>query len=199
VHTVYAASIDPAGNAEVIRGATFKIDTTKPSTNVSAIKPIGTAHVSLQATADVFATDSGGKPVGQKLGTLSITCFDTPGVTIMLNATDATSGVASITYTATGAQTINPTSVNGSSASPSITAPGHTTLSYWSTDVAGNKEDAHSEKVIVASSDDDGGRTFACASPAPTFQVPPHGVLVASGTLTIFGHTFPFTNKTFHF
>ena len=120
-------------------------------------------------------------------------------MTIVLNATDATSGVASITYTATGAQTINPTSVNGSSASPSITAPGHTTLSYWSTDVAGNKEDAKSESVMIATSDDNGGRSFACASPPGPFQMPPHGTLVASGTLTFYGHTYPFTNKTFHF
>ena len=107
-HVVYAASIDPAGNAESIRSATFMIDTTKPTTNAS-LTPVGTAHVTLQASADVFNTNN------QKLGTLSITCFDTRGLTVGLNATDATSGVASLTYSATGAQTIPQTTVTGAS------------------------------------------------------------------------------------
>ena len=55
------------------------------------------------------------------------------------------------------------------------------------------------DRIIVATDDDSGGRSFACGSPTTTFQMPNHGTLVASGTLTFFGHTFPFTNKTLHF
>jgi hypothetical protein len=149
--------------------------------------------VTLQASADVFDTNN------QKLGTLSITCFDTRGLTVGLNATDASSGVASLTYSATGAQTIPQTTVTGATANPSITASGQTTLTYSSADKAGNVETAKSEKVIVATDDDDGGRSFACGSPTTTFQLPPHGTLVASGTVTFYGKTYPFTNKRFSF
>jgi reprolysin-like metallo-peptidase family M12B len=63
--------------------------------------------------------------------------------TVTLTATDDAngSGVASITYSATGAQTIPSTTVNGSSTSVVISAEGTTTLSYFATDNAGNQSD----------------------------------------------------------
>ena len=61
--------------------------------------------------------------------------------TVTLTATDDAngSGVASITYSATGGQTIPATTVNGSSTGVVISGEGLTTLRYFATDNAGNQ------------------------------------------------------------
>jgi hypothetical protein len=63
-------------------------------------------------------------------------------VTINLSATDDTdrSGLKSITYSASGAQTIASTTVDTASTSVRITTEGTTTLSYAATDNAVNTE-----------------------------------------------------------
>ena len=69
--------------------------------------------------------------------------------TVTLTATDDPdgSGVASITYSATGAQPIAPTTVSGSTASVVISAEGVTTLSYFATDNQGNTSDVGSVTI----------------------------------------------------
>jgi alpha-tubulin suppressor-like RCC1 family protein len=65
----------------------------------------------------------------------------TSNVTINFSADDAAgSGVQSITYSATGAQPLAATTVNGASASLVITTGGITTISYNARDAAGNVE-----------------------------------------------------------
>jgi hypothetical protein len=61
---------------------------------------------------------------------------------VTLTATASSGGlpVQSITYSATGAQTIASTTVQGSTATVTLTTEGVTTLSYFATDQAGNKE-----------------------------------------------------------
>jgi FG-GAP-like repeat len=63
-------------------------------------------------------------------------------VTVSLSATDdpGGSGVKSISYSATGAQTIEDTPVSGSSTSVTINTEGTTTISYHATDNANNAE-----------------------------------------------------------
>ncbi len=63
--------------------------------------------------------------------------------TVTLTGTDDAngSGIASITYSATGAQTIPSTTVPGSTTSVVITVEGITTLSYFATDNSGNVSD----------------------------------------------------------
>jgi Tol biopolymer transport system component len=63
-------------------------------------------------------------------------------VTVTLAATDNAggSGVQSLTYSATGAQTIAQTTVNGSTAAITVTVQGTTTITYQAKDVAGNVE-----------------------------------------------------------
>jgi hypothetical protein len=72
-------------------------------------------------------------------------------VTVMLTAVDepAGSGVSAITYAATGAQPIARTTVAGASASFSISAEGQTTVTFFATDNAGNKEVAKSIVVRI--------------------------------------------------
>jgi subtilisin-like proprotein convertase family protein len=64
--------------------------------------------------------------------------WHTANVTINFTAADEASGVASITYQASGAHAIASTTVPGSSASTVITLAGVTTISYFATDAAGN-------------------------------------------------------------
>lgn len=71
-------------------------------------------------------------------------------VSIGLNATDRGSGVHSITYSATGAQTIASTVTNGATATVSnITNEGTTTVSYYATDNAGNVELTKTFTVMI--------------------------------------------------
>ncbi|CAN5697603.1 hypothetical protein BH24ACT15_BH24ACT15_36860 [soil metagenome] len=63
-------------------------------------------------------------------------------VAVALTATDnpGGSGVKDITYSATGAQTMPPATVSGSSATFQVTAEGQTTITYFATDTSGNRE-----------------------------------------------------------
>ncbi|MFL6228095.1 MAG: kelch repeat-containing protein [Pyrinomonadaceae bacterium] len=69
----------------------------------------------------------------------------TSSVAVALSAADNSNGtgVKRISYSASGAQTIAPTTASGSSVNLTITAEGETTLTYFATDNAGNVEAAH--------------------------------------------------------
>jgi hypothetical protein len=74
--------------------------------------------------------------------------WDRTDVTVTLSAADATSGVGSIAYSATGAQPIAETTHDGGGdAGISITAEGTTTISFHATDAAGNAESP--EKTVT--------------------------------------------------
>ncbi len=81
-------------------------------------------------------------------------------VKVTLTATDnpGGSGVKQITYSATGAQTIAPTTVMSSTVSFNITAEGVTTIKYSAQDIAGNNEP---QKTLVIKID----------KTAPTFEI----------------------------
>jgi hypothetical protein len=70
-------------------------------------------------------------------------------VTATLAATDNAggSGVKQITYSASGAQTIASTVVNGNSASFTISSEGVTTISFFGTDNAGNVESPNTQTI----------------------------------------------------
>jgi len=72
-------------------------------------------------------------------------------VTVNLNATDNVcgSGVKNITYSASGAQTIGPTTVPVSSTSVQISNEGITTVSFFATDNANNVESTKTQVVRI--------------------------------------------------
>ena len=72
-------------------------------------------------------------------------------VTVALSATDnpGGSGVRSITFSASGAQTVASTTVTGSATSVTLSAEGTTTLSFFATDNAGNQEVAKTLTVRI--------------------------------------------------
>jgi hypothetical protein len=75
----------------------------------------------------------------------------TAPVAVSLTAAAAPAGAAvqSITYRAAGAQPIASTTVNGASATIQLTMEGVTTLSYFATDRAGNREAAKALVVRI--------------------------------------------------
>jgi hypothetical protein len=68
--------------------------------------------------------------------------WERTNIAVTLSATPASGGlpVQSLTYSATGAQTIASATVQGSTATVPITAEGSTTLSYFATDQTGTQE-----------------------------------------------------------
>ncbi len=178
-------AIDQAGNRATANFGPIQIDTTAPT--ISATPGAGAVDrglplITVTGSAVVKNT------AGTTLGTVSFTCFDSRGLTVALAATDTGAGVASLTYAASGAQSIPATTLSGASAQPAITTPGLTTLTYAATDAAGNKGASQSESVIV-------GLGFACAGPTPTFSLPQHGTLLVTGTATSNGKSAPFSQS----
>ena len=109
--TLYFAAVDRAGNVEAEQAVTVRVDGTPPETVTTVSPPPG----------------SGG--------------WHTSDVTVTLTASDVGAGVQSLTYGAVGAQPVTSTTVNGTSATVTITTEGTTTVSYAATDDAGNVEE----------------------------------------------------------
>jgi hypothetical protein len=116
VYTIKYFSVDSAGNAETVKtaGTQIRIDKTNPTTSGS-----------LSPTPNGAGWNNG-------------------NVQVTLAATDSGSGVASTTYSATGAQTISSTSYTGPF---TISAEGTTTITFSSTDNAGNIETTKTQVV----------------------------------------------------
>jgi hypothetical protein len=132
-------SLDAAGSVYVT-GLTASTDLATPGafqTTLHGANDAFMAKIAIQV-ADVTApvTTAAVNPQPNAAG------FNRTDVTVTLTATDNTggSGVKSITFSATGAQTIASTSVAGSTATVAVTAEGVTTLSFFATDNAGNTE-----------------------------------------------------------
>lgn len=68
---------------------------------------------------------------------------------VQIQAEDEGSGVAAITYAASGAGSLEPVRVEGATASFNVTAEGVTTVTYSAEDQAGNKEDARELTVKI--------------------------------------------------
>jgi hypothetical protein len=82
-------------------------------------------------------------------------------VTVTLTATDGKGpGVASISYSATGAQATPATTVSGASAQVVVTADGVTTLSFFTTDTAATSSAPQSLTVMI----DRSAPTISCAA-----------------------------------
>jgi hypothetical protein len=188
--TLKAPCIDLAGNSGSA-SYTVKIDKTAPVTTAT---PTSGTLPRLQSLITAIGTATVENTAGIALGTMSFTCFNTTGLNLTLSATDSPSGVARLSYAASGAQTITANTVSASAAQPTVTITititprGLTTLTYAATDRAANQESTKSESVIV-------GTGFACANPSPAFSMPNHGTLLLNGTATANGKSFPFNQS----
>jgi hypothetical protein len=166
-------------------------DTTAPTSTATA-EPVaqGQPPITVTATATFKTT------MGATVGTVGpVSCWNARAVRVTLNASDNSggSGVDTLSYAASGAQTIPSTTVPAAAlpATVTITTPGVTTLTYQATDNAGNQEQPNSETMLVGPSN---RPPFACALPTPeSFTIPAHGSVTVTGTATIGQGTFPFS------
>lgn len=126
--TLYSYAIFSKLGSNWISATSFPLSTTTPSGDVTA--PITTATPS---------------PTPNAAG------WNKASVTVTLSATDNNggTGVKSITFSASGAQTIAQNTVLTSTGTnvPAITTQGTTTVSYFATDVAGNVENTKTVTV----------------------------------------------------
>jgi len=177
---------DPA--AVTITYSAAPPDTTAPTSTATlapGTAPNGLPPVTITGTA-AFATTS-----GAPVGTVTATCFLSRGLVVSLNAQDSGSGVASLTYAATGAQPIPSTTATDLPVRVPITAAGTTKLTYAATDHAANTETTHSQTVWVAPN----RAPLTCSNPTPGFTPPVHGSVTVTGTASISGYSRPFTQK----
>jgi len=164
-------------------------DTTPPVTTLAA-QPGTLKDGRTLVTANATLTVS---PSGL---TIQTRCFDSLGLSVLLSATDDSSGVARINYGSApfvfGVQPPNPP-LDQSIASASGTIPFLTTgvfaLNYGAVDRAGNQEAAKSALVMVNSREG-----FACATqPFALAALPRSATVTVTGTLTSASETRPFT------
>jgi len=100
-------------------------------------------------------------------GSYQLGTWSNHDVAVSLVATDNLYGVRTITYSASGAQTIDSTDVTGATVNLVITAEGSTTLTFFATDKAGNAEAARSIVIQV----DKTGPVIAFADNAGSYTV----------------------------
>jgi hypothetical protein len=101
--------------------------------------------------------------------------WNNSNVTVALNSADnepGGTGVKQISYSATGAQPISSTVVNGASTSFTITAEGITTITFFGTDNAGNIETARTITIRI----DKTPPAVACSA-SPNVLWPPNNQL----------------------
>lgn len=154
-------AVDAKGNAYVMNATS---STNFPTTPGAFQTTTGGGYDAYVAKiGDVTAPTSS----GSLSGSLGLNGWYTGDVTASLTAKDdpGGSGVASLTYSATGAQPIGITNVPGSTASFGITTEGVTTLNFFATDWATNAETpAHS---LVVHLDKTPPSTGYSVSPSP--------------------------------
>lgn len=190
-YTVTFAGQDPCGT-ETTHVQTFVLDTTPPATAVTAAA--GAPATGGRPISSIGATTATANPGGIKFG--PATCFNTAGLVLNLHASDAGSGVASISYTVVyrktpGQPAVTTTGqVSGADVAIPVTAEGQTSVTYQSTDNLGNQEAAKEQLVFVSAHSN-----VACTAPKPVLPAtfPGSGSVIFSGTLSNGNQTLPFT------
>ncbi len=161
----------------------------------STTVPGGIASIALAAdgatTITATAVDGAGRSSAQVTFTYTrdsviptVAASPTPGLrntpaSVVLTASDGGSGIASLTYSASGATTVASTTVAVATASLSITAQGSTTVTARAVDRAGNSSVLSTFTYII----DTIAPTITCPAPTPTFIYnQPSATLTASVT-----------------
>jgi hypothetical protein len=175
-YTLTYSVADPSGNAASSARQVSVVDTLPPTTTATAgPNPPANKYININITSYSITPKGGGPPV-----TGTANCWTSPGISVALSAVDACS-LKQITYALSGAQTGGAT-VAGGAANVTVSKTGSTTLTYYATDSAGNRETSKQLPILVARSQD--GFGFSCA-PSPSLQnIPKCGTVTASGTVT---------------
>ncbi|TAK33575.1 MAG: hypothetical protein EPO21_12570 [Chloroflexota bacterium] len=137
---------EAVGTGEVSASGIVDVELPVPSTS-----PLGLRPVTVQVRDTLFSAPCEVEVIGNAvtpITTASITPspnsagWNNSTVTVALNTSTVGAPLTSLTFSATGAQTIPSTTVSGASASIDITAEGITVVTFFATDSAGNVEPA---------------------------------------------------------
>lgn len=119
----------------------------------------------------LYGTGLGSFPCGDSIAPATTASSTTPNaegwnqtdVAVQLQASDGEdgTGVQELTFSATGANPVSPTTVSGAAASFTVTAEGETVISFYARDNAGNVETTQTLTVRI----DRTPPTFTCDSP----------------------------------
>jgi hypothetical protein len=155
-----SATVSIAANAPSSAQTVAAVATADPNNNVNeSDKSNNVAVIDTQVVQDTTppTTTATVTPAPNGAG------WNNSDVTVNLNATDnpGGSGVASITYSESGAQTLSSTTVSGAAASFVVSTEGVTQISYGATDNAGNVEAGKSLTISL----DKTAPAFGCAAP----------------------------------
>ena len=137
-----------------VAGITYRAEGAQGIADTTADGSTVTLQISAEGATTItyLATDKAGN-IGQSqtvtvqldrtapaVSAESPTGWQNQNVPVLMNALDneGGSGVASITYSATGEQATAPTTITGAAGSLLVTAEGVTTVSFFATDAAGN-------------------------------------------------------------
>ncbi len=159
------------------RSVTIKRDTHAPITSIQLAPETAPAPGTPLRTVEGLAIVKDAR--GTVVGTMqSVTCYFAPALKASLSGVDHAngSGIASLTYAASGAQKIAPTTVAGLGASASniISTPGATTVTAWSRDAAGLRSENLVANFVISDS-------ISCAGVALGVVLPGHGNLEVFG------------------
>jgi len=131
------------------------------TTNTATVFGIGDANPNNNSASDSTTVVASPVTTAVPSPAPNVVGWNNTNVLVFLSATDGGSGVTQITFSASGAQTIAPTTVLGASASVSIAGEGVTVISYFATDNAGNVEAVKTLTVQL----DKTAPAFSCGAP----------------------------------
>lgn len=143
------------GAGSIGANGSLTLDVVVPATAQEGVRPVEVVVQNGAATASCALLIKGSAVTPATTATLTPepngNGWNNADVVVALNATDVSggSGIASISYSATGAQPIAPTTQTGSSASVTITAEGQTVVEFYATNNGGLTEAAHGVTVSL--------------------------------------------------
>ena len=143
------------GTGSIEADGLLTIDVVVPATAEEGLRPVEVVVQNGAASASCALLIKGSAVTPATTATLTaapnVNGWNNADVVVALNAVDVPGGpgIASVSYSATGAQAIAPTTQAGSSASVTISVEGQTILEFFSTNNGGASEAAHSVTISL--------------------------------------------------
>ena len=143
------------GSGSIGANGSLTLDVVVPATAQEGVRPVEVVVQNGAASASCALLIKGSAVTPATTATLTpepnVNGWNNANVTVALNAVDMPggTGIATVSYSATGAQPIAVTPVTGASASIAINVEGQTTIAYYATNNSGVTEAAHNVTVSL--------------------------------------------------
>ena len=143
------------GSGSIGANGSLTLDVVVPATAQEGVRPVEVVVQNGAASASCALLIKGSAVTPATTATLTpepnVNGWNNANVTVALNAVDMPggTGIATVSYSATGAQTIALTPVTGASTSIPINVEGQTTIAYYATSNSGVTEAAHNVTVSL--------------------------------------------------